>query len=123
MKIEELDKWCGPKGIDWKETDKDYDHGEGFLFHWNNPNNPEDGECCHVIAGVLDTIDPKSLYKLIVNGRDVIHITRVCGYYSRVSNWNKSKVGELKDRHRGNYAVGQEKKEEQEVVQGGTSKG
>jgi len=33
------------------------------------------------------------------------HMTRVVGYYSRVENWNKSKVGELHDRHRGNYAV------------------
>jgi hypothetical protein len=27
------------------------------------------------------------------------------GYFSRISNWNKSKLGELKDRHRGDYAV------------------
>ena len=33
------------------------------------------------------------------------HMTRVVGYYSRVENWNKSKVGELKDRHRGNYVL------------------
>ncbi|MDP2683655.1 MAG: anaerobic ribonucleoside-triphosphate reductase [bacterium] len=30
-------------------------------------------------------------------------ITRIVGYYSRVSNWNKSKVSELKDRHTGTY--------------------
>lgn len=29
----------------------------------------------------------------------VLHgITRIVGYYSRVTNWNKSKVGELRDR-------------------------
>lgn len=33
------------------------------------------------------------------------HMTRVVGYFSRVENWNKSKVGELKDRHKGNYAI------------------
>ena len=32
-------------------------------------------------------------------------ITRIVGYYSRINNWNKSKHGELKDRHRGNYSV------------------
>ncbi|MBN1257364.1 MAG: hypothetical protein JXA52_06625 [Planctomycetes bacterium] len=32
------------------------------------------------------------------------HITRVVGYYSRVENWNKSKIGELADRHLGNYS-------------------
>lgn len=33
------------------------------------------------------------------------HMTRVVGYFSRVENWNKSKVGELKDRRKGNYSV------------------
>ncbi|MGQ3683703.1 MAG: hypothetical protein ACUBOA_01570 [Candidatus Loosdrechtia sp.] len=32
-------------------------------------------------------------------------VTRIVGYYSRVSNWNKSKVGELHDRHMGRYSV------------------
>ncbi len=33
------------------------------------------------------------------------HMTRVVGYYSRIDNWNKSKLGELNDRHHGNYAL------------------
>ena len=33
-------------------------------------------------------------------GRGVDHITRVTGYFSRTSGWNKGKAGELKDRHR-----------------------
>jgi anaerobic ribonucleoside-triphosphate reductase len=32
-------------------------------------------------------------------------MTRVVGYFSRVHNWNKSKIGELADRHKGNYSV------------------
>lgn len=36
---------------------------------------------------------------------NVYGITRIVGYYSRIENWNKSKRGELKDRHRGDYAV------------------
>ena len=36
---------------------------------------------------------------------NVYGITRIVGYFSRVSNWNKSKLGELKDRRRGNYTV------------------
>ncbi len=36
---------------------------------------------------------------------DVYGMTRIVGYFSRVSNWNKSKLGELKDRRRGNYSV------------------
>lgn len=33
------------------------------------------------------------------------HLTRVVGYYSRVENWNASKIGELKDRQKGNYVL------------------
>lgn len=33
------------------------------------------------------------------------HMARVVGYYSRTSNWNASKIGELRDRRRGNYAI------------------
>ena len=33
------------------------------------------------------------------------HFTRICGYYSQVENWNRSKVGELRGRHAGNYGI------------------
>ena len=33
-------------------------------------------------------------------GRNVEHITRVTGYFSKVSGWNKGKVAELIDRRR-----------------------
>jgi ribonucleoside-triphosphate reductase len=36
---------------------------------------------------------------------DTYGVTRIVGYYSRINNWNKSKLGELRDRHRGNYSV------------------
>ena len=33
------------------------------------------------------------------------HMSRIVGYYSLINNWNRSKLIELKDRQRGNYAV------------------
>ena len=36
---------------------------------------------------------------------DVYGVTRIVGYFSRISNWNRSKLGELRDRRRGDYAV------------------
>ena len=36
---------------------------------------------------------------------DVYGVTRIVGYFSRTSNWNKSKIGELKDRRKGNYRI------------------
>lgn len=35
--------------------------------------------------------------------RLMTHITRICGYYSRVTNWNKSALARLNDRHGGQY--------------------
>ncbi len=36
---------------------------------------------------------------------EVYGITRIVGYYSKITNWNKNKIGELKDRHAGNYKI------------------
>jgi ribonucleoside-triphosphate reductase len=36
---------------------------------------------------------------------NIYGVTRIVGYFSRIENWNKSKLGELADRHKGNYAV------------------
>ena len=35
----------------------------------------------------------------------MIQLTRIVGYYSRVNNWNASKLEELKARQAGNYAI------------------
>ena len=36
-----------------------------------------------------------------IGSYDVVGMTRIVGYYSRVTNWNPSKLGELKDRQAG----------------------
>jgi len=36
---------------------------------------------------------------------DVYGVTRIVGYYSKITNWNRNKIGELKERHSGNYKV------------------
>lgn len=33
------------------------------------------------------------------------HVTRIVGYYSSIENWNQSKIGELKDRQKGDYSL------------------
>ena len=47
-------------------------------------------------------------------------VTRIVGYYSRVNNWNKSKIGELRDRGNGRYGLTNEKpvfqEERQKVI-------
>lgn len=45
----------------------------------------------------------------VINGREPVildGITRIVGYFSKTSNWNKSKIGELADRREGNYKIG-----------------
>jgi len=48
----------------------------------------------------LAQLTPQKLESLLVGGHNVEHITRVTGYFSRVSGWNKGKRGELAERDR-----------------------
>jgi len=46
---------------------------------------------------VLDCLMGRQMFQTM------IHLTRIVGYYSRVNNWNRSKLAELKDRQKGFY--------------------
>lgn len=70
----------------------------------------------HKPTGLTTRIPMKSIYDLtwdvvqaVLKGlREPVvltHMTRVVGYYSFTHNWNGSKIGELHDRHLGNYAL------------------
>ena len=37
--------------------------------------------------------------------RIMTHVTRIVGYFSQLRNWNRSKIAELRDRHRGEYGL------------------
>ena len=47
----------------------------------------------------------KALDEGVFEGR-VFGVSRIVGYYSRINNWNKSKVSELQARSKGNYWEG-----------------
>lgn len=52
--------------------------------------------------------DWSMLYDVITGRREpavIQHMTRIVGYYSKISNWNPSKIGELGDRKKGEYEV------------------
>jgi ribonucleoside-triphosphate reductase len=55
-------------------------------------------DCKKLTMGIKDKCS-------ICNSTNVEGMTRIVGYYSRVKNWNKSKLGELKDRQKGDYGV------------------
>ena len=57
---------------------------------------------------ILESTDYENLIS-VLSGRDAVvvdGITRIVGYFSKISNWNKSKIGELDDRRKGNYKIG-----------------
>jgi len=63
------------------------------------------------IEVAVDEVISKPLDQLLdvlkLNRKPIVceGVTRIVGYYSRVNNWNKSKVGELRDRAQHNYGL------------------
>ncbi len=56
----------------------------------------------HLSDEGIKRITEKQLLKQL-GSHDVQQMTRIVGYYSKVNNWNPSKLGELKDRQAGDY--------------------
>ena len=54
----------------------------------------------HVPWVNLEKVSLEDLQLQLTGGKDVEQITRVTGFFSKVSSWNKGKLAELKDRHR-----------------------
>lgn len=72
-----------------------YFRNKHLLFYANNPNS-----CTRIDNRVLKTLNSSEMMIEINRGLEVEHITRITGYYTKVSQWNKGKLGELKDRIR-----------------------
>lgn len=54
----------------------------------------------------------ETLYDVMIGKREpavLQHMTRVVGYYSKIENWNPSKIGELHDRQKGDYQLKDQK--------------
>ncbi len=70
---------------------------------------PEDGTYGKYIEVPISEVVEKPLDQLMdvleLKRKDIVleGVTRIVGYYSRTHNWNKSKVGELRDRAQRNY--------------------
>ena len=54
----------------------------------------------HFTNKIIADTELKELIVATHHGKNIEHMTRVTGYFSKVEGWNKGKVGELKDRHR-----------------------
>jgi len=90
MKLDELTVWLDSRD-DW-----DYQVDDtGVLIR-----NARLETLTHCTFGAIERNTIDTLTAACAQGRDVDHITRVTGYFSRTSGWNRGKAGELKDRHR-----------------------
>jgi hypothetical protein len=92
MNHEELDRYLKDNSntVEWKDDEK------GIIFRHTVYDKPEEG--VHIEFKKLRQITPPQLDQILVNGRNVECITRITGYFSKVSGWNKGKIGELHDR-------------------------
>jgi hypothetical protein len=76
-------------------------NGLYFVKNWR-------GDVFEIAGGEVERVPYKQLEMIFLKQREpkvMEHMTRVCGYYSDVKNWNASKVAELKDRRLGDYEV------------------
>lgn len=72
-----------------------YFRNKHLPFYANNPDS-----CTRIDNHLLKTLPSSEILREINRGLEVEHITRITGYYTKVSQWNKGKLGELKDRIR-----------------------
>ena len=77
---------------------------DGEFIYFRNQDLPwysKDPEnCTRITKKVFEKLSPEGLLKEINRGLDVEQITRITGYFTKISQWNKGKRGELKDRIR-----------------------
>lgn len=98
--------------IVWEGTRED--GVEILVVENSNVDSGVEGHQCEVeqseIFAKIVTCEHAQQFIDVINGdRNPIMchgVTRIVGYYSRVNNWNKSKIGELRDRQKGNYGTG-----------------
>lgn len=94
MQYEELNSFLEANpNIEWTDDEE----GNLYLRHalFDAPD-----EKVKIEPQALEKITLGELERVLINGRNVEQITRVTGYFSRVSGWNKGKMGELAQRQR-----------------------
>ena len=70
--------------------------------------NPSTKRLYSISTAHIPELEQQELIDLTAGRREIVElliVTRVIGYYSATANWNKSKIGELADRRKGNYNV------------------
>jgi anaerobic ribonucleoside-triphosphate reductase len=90
MKLDELKSWLD------EHEGWEYEADENGL----SVRNTNLGTLTHCTFEAIAKNPLETLTSACTQGCDVDHITRVTGYFSKTSGWNKGKAAELRDRHR-----------------------
>jgi hypothetical protein len=105
MKSNELNKWLEEQSgnIEWS-IEEDLD-GTPVAMHFRDSNlswyKENLDRSTRVPMQQLEEItDGNALLHQIRKGLDVVGITRITGYMSKIASWNEGKLGELHDRVR-----------------------
>ena len=81
----------------------DYDKQEVIVRHKSSKH------CTTAHVSAIEQCEWPEIEEILTLQREprvLYHMTRVVGYFSRIENWSISKLGELKDRVRGDYSCG-----------------
>ncbi len=94
MTIDELSTFLeNNQQIEWTYDD------DGIIYlrhtHYDGQNDK-----VRIEPRALAELTPQKLEQVLIGGRNVDQITRITGYFSKVSGWNKGKKGELVERQR-----------------------
>jgi len=98
MQVQDFIDKCVDHGYEWAEGK--HDDNDGYFIRSERFDTK-----VHITKDAIEKNEWPRLCNGITQGKDVYHMTRVVGYYSKIHNWNKSKIGELADRHEGEYCV------------------
>jgi hypothetical protein len=91
MELASLQTWCEERRDRWA-----YQMVNDGIVIVNRPLATE----THLTFAAVARLSLAEIEMACKAGRDVEHITRVTGYFSKVSGWNRGKGAELRDRHR-----------------------
>jgi hypothetical protein len=103
MKPSEFEEFCEKHPhIEWTyngDTDEFAFRDTQVSYYVNHP------EACTIVRGdTLQKLDFNQLVSEINRGLRIEQISRVTGYFSKISQWNLGKRGELNDRSRSQIA-------------------
>jgi hypothetical protein len=95
MEIENFIEYIAENPDTYEWLEEEYDNKPGILV-----KNTQFDTKTHFTFNAIEKNNLERLLTQTQHSKNVEHITRVTGFFSKVQSWNKGKRGELKERHR-----------------------